>query len=156
MADEYALLGDYAEAVKEFRQADETYQAALQSIQPAQEARDTTYARVEAVVEAMGGADPFQIIKQARAASAARRGSRGPRDPSRRNAVVEAIAEPRTLAEVVDATGLDRNYVSNALTNLAKSGKVQTAGERGSRTYQYVGTTETPTEVPAEPEPVPA
>lgn len=138
MADEYDQLAAYGAAVRDFRAADAAHAEAMASVQPSADAREAAYEAVKAAVESMEGADPFSVLKQAKAAGT-KRGPRGPRDPSRRNAIIEALGSgPKSLGEVVDATGLDRNYVSNALTNLAKSGKVSATGERGSRSYEYV------------------
>jgi hypothetical protein len=91
---------------------------------------------------AMTGVDPFGLVKKAKGT----RGPQGPRNPSRRVAVLRQFAEgPVTIRQVADALGEPTTYVSSVVNFGAKNNPEDWPREKADgRAYAYTFTGEVP------------
>lgn len=133
MAERSALLEEYATAVREHEPLETEYQDFISSGEDLKTRRDESMAHIKEIVERLGD-DPLNITKAARK-------PRGPvtRDPARKQAVIDAMSEPRTASELAEITGLDKAYVTGVITNERKAGRVEAQGEKGSYKYMFTG-----------------
>jgi hypothetical protein len=129
-----------AEAQEAVRPAKEAYDEARASIQPAQDAYNEALQAVREAVEELG-ADPFKALKGAKT----RGGPRGPRDPQKRERVVDILRNGGTVQEILDSleaeghTGYDKQYINSVINSLRQSGNIEKSGDEKPFTYRYVG-----------------
>lgn len=121
----------YAGVADEFKRAEAELVEAEKSIEPAREALESVRTKVQSAVDAMGGVDPFSLLKSSRAGR-----KTGPRDPAKRQSVIDAMTGA-TVAEISKASGQDKGYVNGVINSLKTKGEVNWSGERGSFSYTY-------------------